>query len=56
MQIIFQDPVSSLNPRMTIGSIIGEPLEVHDIAHGRDRFTLSSTNAASQAFFLKTVC
>ena len=35
MQIIFQDPVSSLNPRMTIGSIIGEPLEVHGIAKGR---------------------
>jgi oligopeptide/dipeptide ABC transporter ATP-binding protein len=40
MQIIFQDPVSSLNPRMTIGSIIGEPLEVHDIAHGRDRMDM----------------
>src|SRR5204862_3532917 len=34
MQIIFQDPVSSLNPRMTIGNIIGEPLEVHGIARG----------------------
>src|SRR5687767_2533352 len=35
MQIIFQDPVSSLNPRMTIGNIIGEPIEVHKIARGR---------------------
>jgi oligopeptide transport system ATP-binding protein len=34
MQIVFQDPVSSLNPRMTIGSIIGEPIEVHGIATG----------------------
>jgi oligopeptide/dipeptide ABC transporter ATP-binding protein len=34
MQIIFQDPVSSLNPRMTVGNIIGEPLEVHGIARG----------------------
>mgnify|MGYP005852137289 CR=1 FL=1 len=34
MQIIFQDPVSSLNPRMTVGSIIGEPLAVHGIARG----------------------
>lgn len=37
MQIIFQDPVSSLNPRMTVGRIIGEPLEVHGIARGKDR-------------------
>jgi oligopeptide/dipeptide ABC transporter ATP-binding protein len=32
MQIIFQDPVGSLNPRMTIGRIIGEPLTVHRLA------------------------
>ncbi|HSI33226.1 MAG: ABC transporter ATP-binding protein [Phycisphaerae bacterium] len=37
MQIIFQDPVSSLNPRMTVGNIIGEPLTVHGIATGADR-------------------
>jgi oligopeptide transport system ATP-binding protein len=34
MQIVFQDPVGSLNPRMTIGNIIGEPIEVHGIARG----------------------
>ncbi len=37
LQIIFQDPVSSLNPRMTIGNIIGEPIEVHGLARGSER-------------------
>ena len=37
MQIIFQDPYSSLNPRMTVGDIIGEPLEIHNMARGRDK-------------------
>lgn len=31
MQMIFQDPYASLNPRMTVGSIVGEPLEVHNL-------------------------
>ena len=34
MQIIFQDPAGSLNPRMRVGRIVGEPLEVHGIARG----------------------
>jgi len=37
MQMIFQDPYASLNPRMTVGSIIGEPLEVHNISARRER-------------------
>jgi len=37
MQIIFQDPFSSLNPRMAAGDIVGEPLKVHGIAQGRDK-------------------
>ncbi len=35
MQIIFQDPVGSLNPRMRVGNIIGEPIQVHGIAKGK---------------------
>jgi oligopeptide transport system ATP-binding protein len=35
MQIIFQDPYSSLNPRMTVGSIIAEPIETHELARGK---------------------
>jgi len=37
MQIIFQDPYASLNPRMTIRSIVGEPFAIHGIASGSDR-------------------
>ncbi len=35
MQMIFQDPYASLNPRMTVGSIVGEPLEVHSIGKSK---------------------
>ena len=35
MQMIFQDPYASLNPRMTVGSIVSEPLEVHNIGNSR---------------------
>ena len=35
LQMIFQDPYSSLNPRMTAGSIIGEPIRIHNMTSGR---------------------
>jgi oligopeptide/dipeptide ABC transporter ATP-binding protein len=36
VRMIFQDPFSSLNPRLTVRDIISEPLEIHGIAHGRE--------------------
>jgi len=37
LQYIFQDPYSSLNPRLTVGDIVGEPMDIHDIASGEER-------------------
>jgi oligopeptide transport system ATP-binding protein len=36
MQMIFQDPYASLNPRMTVADIVGEPLMVHNVANARE--------------------
>jgi peptide/nickel transport system ATP-binding protein len=36
MQMIFQDPFSSLNPRMTVGDIVAEPLVIHKLARGKE--------------------
>lgn len=47
MQLIFQDPYSSLNPRMTIGQMLAEPLKVHGLHGGRE--------AARVAELLRTV-
>src|ERR1700738_3377497 len=37
MQIIFQDPFPSFTPRMSAGDIVGEPLQVHGLAHGKEK-------------------
>lgn len=37
MQIIFQDPYSSLNPRMTVNRIIGDPMDIHRVYQGRKK-------------------
>ncbi len=36
MQLIFQDPFASLDPRMTVGEIVGEPIKVHNLAKGAE--------------------
>jgi oligopeptide/dipeptide ABC transporter ATP-binding protein len=48
MQLIFQDPYSSLNPRMTVNQILSDPMDVHSIYTGRER-------AERLAFLLETV-
>ena len=37
LHMVFQDPYSSLNPRMTVGEIVGQPLRMHKLAAGRER-------------------
>ncbi|HEY3366276.1 MAG TPA: ABC transporter ATP-binding protein [Symbiobacteriaceae bacterium] len=37
MQVIFQDPYASLDPRMTVGDIIGEAIDIHNLAQGKER-------------------
>ncbi len=37
MQLVFQDPYASLNPRMRVGAIVGEGIEIHRLARGREK-------------------
>jgi oligopeptide transport system ATP-binding protein len=37
IQMIFQDPYASLDARMTVSDIIGEPMDIHNLAHGKER-------------------
>ncbi len=39
MALIFQDPYSSLDPRQNAGSIVGEPLKIHNLAHNDSEYT-----------------
>ena len=44
MQIIFQDPYASLNPRMSVGNIVAEPLKTHKVGEGPERLWRSGTS------------
>ena len=44
MQMIFQDPYASLNPRMTVGNIISEPLAIHGVGDSAGRKAVSYTH------------
>jgi ABC-type glutathione transport system ATPase component len=52
MQIIFQDPYASLNPRMTVGDIISDPLTIHNIGRPQDRRQAADSFLSALALIL----
>ena len=46
IQIVFQDPYTSLNPRMTVGDIVGEPFEIHTEVDAQGRPAAAGAGAA----------
>jgi ABC-type microcin C transport system duplicated ATPase subunit YejF len=53
MQIIFQDPYASLNPRMTAGEIVGEPLQLHGAEGSAEREAANASPSCSQQVGLR---
>ena len=56
MQIIFQDPYASLNPRMTIGAIVGEALTIHGLAKNRNAYEDRIAELLETVGLIPTTC